>query len=117
MDRIISGSQSTILWKLDKHGPQKVTTIAEQMSITPGAVTSLSDKLIANGYANRNRATNDRRVVYLEITEKGKELLHQLRAEIKSSTAYFFAGLSDEDLEHLVRIYRLVLKNMDEQNR
>ncbi|RNB74258.1 MFS transporter [Brevibacillus invocatus] len=44
-------SQALILRILHAHGPQKVSAIAERLDITPGAVTSLADKLIAGGYA------------------------------------------------------------------
>ncbi|WP_044640644.1 MarR family winged helix-turn-helix transcriptional regulator [Risungbinella massiliensis] len=115
LDPLISGSQAMILWKLVENGPQKVSAIAERMQITPGAVTSLSDKLISSGYAIRKRDEKDRRVVYLEITDEGREVLRQYRAEIKSTVKYFFAGLPEEDINHLIRIYQQVLKNIEEQ--
>lgn len=113
LDPLISASQALILRKLDKSGPQKITTLAEGLCITPGAVTSLSDKLISSGYANRRRDTKDRRVVYLEITDQGRELLNQYRAEVKSTVKDLFVGLPDEDLNHLIRIYQQVLRNID----
>lgn len=113
LDRLISGSQALILWKLEKKGPQKVTTLAEQLCITPGAVTSLADKLIASGYATRERDTSDRRVVNLIITDKGKELLQMFRADSRQAVEQVFDGVSDEDIEHLIRIYRKVLSNLE----
>lgn len=116
INRVLTVSQAMMLWKLDKLGPQKITALAEHMSITPGAITSLSDKLIANGYANRVNDPQDRRVVKLEITPDGRELISKLRADVKHSFAILFAGLSDHDLDHLVRIYQQVLKNMANPN-
>lgn len=115
LNRIMSGSQAMILWKLEKHGPLKITTLAEHMSITPGAITSISDKLISSGYAIRSRDISDRRIVNLEITEKGRELLREIKVEVKSVIAHMFAGLPDEDINHLIRIYKQVLKNLNEQ--
>ncbi|TCS95878.1 MarR family winged helix-turn-helix transcriptional regulator [Hazenella coriacea] len=113
LDPLISASQALILRKLDKSGPQKITILADGLCITPGAVTSLSDKLISSGYAIRKRDTKDRRVVYLEITDPGRELLNQYRAEVKSTVKDFFVGLPDEDIDHLIRIYQMVLRNID----
>jgi DNA-binding MarR family transcriptional regulator len=115
LDRLVSGSQAMILRKLEVNGPQNVSALADSLHITPGAVTGLSDKLISSGYANRKRDTNDRRVVHLEITDQGKEILRQFRTEIKSVVEQFFVGLSDEDIHHLIRIYQKVLMNIDEQ--
>ncbi|GAC44106.1 MarR family winged helix-turn-helix transcriptional regulator [Paenibacillus popilliae] len=59
----LSDSQTYILVKLATEGPQKVSGLAESIGITPGGVTSNSDKLIASGYAERKRDEEDRRVV------------------------------------------------------
>lgn len=115
MDRLVSGSQATILWKLEYGGPQKASTLAARMDITPGAITSLSDKLISSGYAVRTRDADDRRVVYLEITDQGRELLRQFRVETKSIMEHFFKGISEEDIHHLIRIYEQVLRNIDKE--
>ncbi|MEG0259123.1 MAG: MarR family transcriptional regulator [Lysinibacillus sp.] len=112
LDRLVSGSQAAILRSLAVHGPQNASTLAESLRITPGAVTSLSDKLIASGYAHRNRDANDRRVVLLEITDQGREILKQFKIENKNIVKQLFSGLPEEDIEHLIRIYQHVLTNM-----
>jgi DNA-binding MarR family transcriptional regulator len=113
MDPLVSGSQALILRILDVNGPQKVSAIASRLDITPGAVTSLCDKLIACGYANRKRDTEDRRVVHLEITDQGREILLMYKAEMKRAVEELFHGVSEEDVSHLVRIYKQVLKNIE----
>lgn len=114
LDRLVSASQAKILWMLEYRGPQRVSVLADRLGITPGAVTSLSNKLISSGYALRMQDSNDRRVVMLEITEKGREVLKKFRMETKSTVKHFFAGLSDEDIDHLIRIYQQVMKNIDQ---
>ena len=114
MEQSISGSQVTILFHLNAAGPQKFSALAERLCITPGAVTSLSDKLMSAGYAERKRDEEDRRVVYLEITEEGRELVKKLKKDIKDVVKSFFEGVSDEDLEHLTRIYKQILKNIND---
>lgn len=114
-DGVISGSQAMILHVLAEAGAQKITSLAETLLITPGAVTSLSDKLISGGYAKRIRTEEDRRVVYLEITEKGRAALQAYREHTLKIAHYFFAGISDEDMDHLIRIYRQTLNHLDNQ--
>jgi DNA-binding MarR family transcriptional regulator len=111
----ISGSQAVILEKLELHGRQKAADLAEMLSITPGAVTGLCDKLIKGGYANRSRTERDRRIVYLEITAKGSEALQKIRILRTEITEMFYNGLSEEDLSHLIRIYKQVLDNIESQ--
>lgn len=113
MDRLVSSSQAMILRSLASKGPQNASTLAESLRITPGAVTSLSDKLIASGYAQRQRDVNDRRIVLLEITDKGREILLQFKEENKNVVKQLFSGLPEEDINHLIRIYKHVLTNIE----
>ncbi|KOS71693.1 transcriptional regulator [Lysinibacillus contaminans] len=112
LDRLVSGSQATILRSLAVNGPQNASTLAERLRITPGAVTSLSDKLISSGYAHRSRDVNDRRVVLLEITDQGREILQQFIIENKNVVKQLFSSLPEEDINHLIRIYQHVLANI-----
>lgn len=111
LDRLVSGSQAAILRSLAVNGPQNASTLAERLRITPGAVTSLSNKLISSGYAHRNRNANDRRVVLLEITDQGHEILQKFKEENKNIVKQLFSGLPEEDIDHLIRIYQHVLTN------
>lgn len=105
----VSASQAVILEKLDSEGPLKVSQIAEALWITSGAVTTLSDKLIAGGFAERTRSEEDRRVVMMEITDKGREVIAALRAHRKKVVEAYFGELPEEDVRHLNRIFRNIL--------
>ncbi|WP_066639911.1 MarR family winged helix-turn-helix transcriptional regulator [Desulfolucanica intricata] len=109
----LSPSQYFILKTLKETGPRKATELAEVIQMTPGAITGASDKLVSEGYAERKGTKEDRRVVYLEITEKGKEFVENMNEKQKSVTAKFFEGLSDEDINHLIRIYKQISHNLD----
>ncbi|MGF9714384.1 MULTISPECIES: MarR family winged helix-turn-helix transcriptional regulator [Paenibacillus] len=105
----VSASQAIILEKLDSDGPLKVSQIAEALWITSGAVTTLSDKLIAGGFAKRTRSEEDRRVVMMEITDKGREVIEALRAHKKRVVEAYFGDLPEEDVRHLTRIFKQIL--------
>lgn len=111
----ISGPQAFILEKLQLKGQQRVSDLAEMLSITPAAVTSLCDKLVAGQHARRKRTEKDRRIVYLEITPKGFETLQTVQKLRKEIMAMFCEGLSTEDIEHLIRIHHQILANIDKQ--
>mgnify|MGYP001556421875 CR=1 FL=1 len=63
--------------------------LARMLDRAPNA-TRLTDKLIAKGLVLRDRSEDDRRVVHLLISEKGKELL----AAIDRSTAEVFEDVA-----------------------
>lgn len=110
-DNGITAAQGFFLEKLELEGPQKVSQIAEALCYTSGAITALTDKLIASGYVERERTEEDRRVVYLSITEEGRNMLGAVRQRRKANVEKFFGDLPDEDIDHLIRIFKQVLYN------
>lgn len=77
-----------------------VNTIKERMVEKSPNTTRLMDKLIDKGFISRERCENDRRVVYVKITNKGLELLAKLDAAMKK-TDLFPKTLTDEEAQQL----------------
>jgi DNA-binding MarR family transcriptional regulator len=113
----ISVSQSLILGILNEDGPKKISELAEELEITLPSITTLADKLVAQGYVERKRSEKDRRIVYLHITEQGHSILHDLMEEKKRRLHKYYAALSEEDIRHLIRIYRIILTNLEEADK
>lgn len=52
-------------------GPLAARDLAEAVSLTPGTVSAVLDRLEIKGWVRRTRATDDRRRIDLEITPEG----------------------------------------------
>jgi len=113
IEKGISSPQVIILDLLNAKGKLKASDLAEALNITSGAVTGLCDKLIQYGYAKRSRTEEDRRVVYLEITDDGRDMLKNVAEKRKRITEKFYGRLPEDDLRHLIRIHRQVLQNIE----
>ena len=99
-------SQSHILYLLDRKGPKKMSEIADSLHLTAGAISIASDKLIDNGYIKRARDDNDRRVVYLKLTAKGKKALEDIKQEGHKVMTFIFSDLSNDELKRLISTYK-----------
>jgi DNA-binding MarR family transcriptional regulator len=90
---------------LDQEGPMTAGQLAERARISPGAMTSLLDRLEAKNLARRVRDTGDRRRVLVEVTpelRKGAEELYGKPGDAgKELDAY-----TDEQLEFLTAFLR-----------
>jgi DNA-binding MarR family transcriptional regulator len=109
IDSGLSSSQAHILDILQCNGPQKVSDLAEALDITLSGVTGLSDRLLTAGFAKRERSEQDRRIVFLEITPAGTLILEKVGIHRKSIIQKYYGNLPEEDIEHLIRIYRMIL--------
>ncbi|MBY0121554.1 MarR family winged helix-turn-helix transcriptional regulator [Bacillus sp. S/N-304-OC-R1] len=107
------GSQSYIMFKLEQSGRMRMSKLADSLHLTPGAVTIASDKLIDQGYIIRIRDDKDRRVVYLELTQDGKEALNELRNGGRQIMRSVFNGLSEADLQRLIEIFERATANLN----
>ncbi|MFF2178714.1 MarR family transcriptional regulator [Lysinibacillus sp. NPDC058147] len=68
----LSQNQLILLLQLKINGGMKATEIAEFFSVTPGAVTSMCDKLEKLELVERIREKEDRRVVKMILTNSGE---------------------------------------------
>lgn len=68
----LSQNQLILLLQLKINGGMKATEIAEFFSVTPGAVTSMCDKLEKLELVERIREKEDRRVVKMILTKNGE---------------------------------------------
>ncbi len=99
----ISQSQYNILRILRGAGPQavKISEIADRMITRDPDVTRLVDRLIKQGLAQRERDSDDRRVVLVEITEPGLTMLSRLDEPAGEYTEGAMAGLKQAELRTL----------------
>jgi len=56
--------------------PRNMKTVAKLMSVTTGTLTKAVDALCSKGYVIRKRSTEDKRVVQLWLTDKGKSAFY-----------------------------------------
>lgn len=57
---------------ISRAGPVSATTLAQELRLTSGAVTTLIDRLVRAGLAVRKADPDDRRKVALELTARGR---------------------------------------------
>lgn len=59
--------------------PKNMSTIAKALSVTVGTLTIAMNSLVKKGYVVRERGVEDRRVVYISLSERGRKayLHHQ----------------------------------------
>ncbi|WP_228851833.1 MarR family winged helix-turn-helix transcriptional regulator [Aegicerativicinus sediminis] len=98
----ISPQQFNILRILNgASGPLKVQTVKERMIDRAPNATRLMDKLCAKELIQRINCSEDRRVVNVEITDKGKNLLNKIPDDFSEN---LLKNITEEEAEALSRI-------------
>ena len=81
--------------------PKNMTTVARILSVTTGTLTISANSLVKKGYVQRVRSEEDRRVVLVSLTEKGKRAYAHHKKFHDEMIQEVLEGLSDEEQEVL----------------
>lgn len=99
----LTDAQYNVLRILRGHGGEGLATsaISEQLITRDPDVTRLIDRLEKSGHVKRERSKEDRRVVHVRITDKGRETLKRLDRPVRELHRRQLSHMSREDLETL----------------
>ena len=79
--------------------PRNMSTVAKKMSVTVGTLTTAINNLVKKGYVSRIRSAEDKRVVLLSLTEKGRKVYRRHDAYHKKMVQTVMEGLGGEEME------------------
>ncbi|MEU9058369.1 MarR family transcriptional regulator [Streptomyces sp. NPDC048430] len=98
-------------------GAPRMADLAERLDVVPRAVTTLVDGLEASGRVRRAPDPANRRVVRIEITEKGRAVLRSMRDARKAAAEEILAPLTAEQREVLGGLLTALVDGMPERRR
>jgi len=108
----LSMSHIYLLTYIRCKGSCKVTEMANHLGITLSAVTSLVDKLCDTGLVIRHRSEEDRRVVFMKLTEEGEKFLKYIDENRIRLFEKVFSNLSDEEIDSYFGITERLARNI-----
>jgi DNA-binding MarR family transcriptional regulator len=79
----------------------RCSDIAERMLNREPDMTRLLDRLERAGFTERHRCTNDRRVVWIELTDKGFDLVEAIHEPLQRFHEETMAALDPAELDSL----------------
>ena len=74
----LSISEFGVLEFLHHKGRQPVQVIANKVLVTSGTMTYIINQLIQKEYVTREKCLEDKRKIYISLTEKGKDLISEI---------------------------------------
>ena len=80
--------------------------LATAVGLSPGAVTTVLDRLEARGFVKRTRDPGDRRRVTLELTPEAQRLAWEAYGPLAEMGGPFVQRLSDEELRTIIGFLR-----------
>ncbi|NLI14064.1 MAG: MarR family transcriptional regulator [Peptococcaceae bacterium] len=104
----MSHAQFRAVSMLCRKGSMSMSEMAKEMKISKQQLTPIVYKLISHGLLVRKTDENDRRVVRIEVTEKGRSMYEKLLPAIKMSLVEKFKKLPAEELAELDQMLKRI---------
>ncbi|GAX50885.1 MarR family winged helix-turn-helix transcriptional regulator [Streptomyces olivochromogenes] len=77
----LSSAASSVLGRLGREGPQRVTELARGEGVSQPGMTQLVTRMERDGLVRRIASTDDRRGVLVEATDAGADVVRERHAE------------------------------------
>lgn len=102
----LSPSEFGIMEVLYTKGKVALQQIGEKMLITSGTMTYNVDKLEKRDLIKRIPCQEDRRVIYAELTVKGREMFDLIFPQHTANMQQMMSGLSKDQKQELIQLLK-----------
>lgn len=108
----LTGPQLTVVKLLEQIGDLSLSELSEKIRAQNSTVTGIIDRMEREGLVTRERSKEDRRVVYIKLTAKGRELAREIPVEPMEIFRSALESLSASEMRDLMRIMTKVAKRV-----
>ena len=99
----ISNNDMHIIEAIGLGDGARMSVVAKRLNITVGSLTTSMNSLVKKGYVKRERSEKDRRVVFIQLTNKGRMAYHHHAEFHRQMTEAVLAELNEDETEVLVK--------------
>jgi DNA-binding MarR family transcriptional regulator len=104
LDRQLPRSELLALLLLQRHGERTMSELAEVLGAPLSTASGIGERLARRGLVQRQRRPEDRRVVVVRLTGKGRMAAGKLREQIDGLLRRVVGALTGEELAQLLAL-------------
>ena len=95
-----------VLESLDRKGVLTMRELADSLSLPMSTLTSIANKLVLKKFIERLRIDEDRRVVQVQATALGNQMISLRKSAHTSVSEELLKSLSDIEQEEFLRLFK-----------
>jgi DNA-binding MarR family transcriptional regulator len=100
----LTGPQLTVIKMLEQMGDLSLSELSDAIRAQNSTVTGIVDRMEREGIVERVRSTDDRRVVHLHLTDKGRKLAREIPVEPVSIFRSALSALTPQETREALKI-------------
>ena len=97
----ITLNEAHVIEAIGEDGASNMTAVAKALDVTTGTLTISVNSLVRKGLVNRERSEEDRRVVLVSLTDKGRELNRRHNQFHERMISEITGDLNEEEVQTL----------------
>jgi DNA-binding MarR family transcriptional regulator len=106
----LTPAQCRLLYILLDKNVCTVTEAARNLYVTPSAITAITNRLTRRKMIKRRRDCQDRRVVEISITDKGKDIILKIGQQAEDFYIPILKSLGEEGTKELIRLQKRMVQ-------
>lgn len=104
LERKVNRSEIAVLLMLHFRGEMTMSALASELGAPLSTMTSLAQRLVRKGLIVRYPSDKDQRIILVQLTEEGMQIVSQARAIIEKVFARVQAALSANELKQFLSL-------------
>jgi len=112
----ITLGQFAILRSLSQEGPMAMGEVAHNLGVSLAGATGLIDRLVHADMVKRYRSDADRRVVWVDLSERGSREYERLQQEREKYFERIFSSLDDDRVAQLLDILKVIDEGLEKDH-
>lgn len=112
-----SKNEVLVFWFLYRRGEANMTEIAQYIHAPLNTATGIIAKMEKNGFVLRNRCKEDKRVVMIQLTEKGTMQVQALVDEFSYYAMQIITAFSKEEMELFYKMANQVVTVLKQERK
>lgn len=108
----LTGPQLTVVKLLEQIGDMSLSALSDRIRAQNSTVTGIIDRMEREGLVIRERSKEDRRVVFIRLTTKGRKLAEEVPVEPMEIFRSALGSLTASEVKDLLRILGKVARRV-----
>ncbi len=113
----LSKQEVRVVETLGKKGPCIMSELADNIMLAVSTLTGIVDNLVEKKLVRRERSEEDRRIVRVKLTPKGKDIYQAHEENHMQMSFGLLNSLDEEEQELLVQLFRKINNKIQEEQK
>lgn len=111
-----TSTQCYALLEIWKNGSISMKELSDKMNLNSSTMTRILDNLVRDGFIERVKSLEDRRLVLVELSNKGKESANKLNETVNTYYKKIILNIPNGKLDEVMKSTNLLVRAFEKAN-